>query len=59
MGKGHNFREPCIPFAPREYDGTLESAIKRKIAPENDDKAENLIKSVMKDNPEGFTYDLT
>ena len=55
--KGHHFREPCIPFAPRKYDGSLESAVKRKIAQEHDDMTENLIKSIMKDRTEGFDYD--
>ena len=30
--RGHHFREPFLPYPPREPDGTLESVAKRKIA---------------------------
>ena len=33
-GGGLLLKSTLIPFAPREYDGTLESAVKRKIAQE-------------------------
>ena len=55
--RGHHFREPFLPYPPREPDGTLESVAKRKIAQEHDAMTENLLKSIMKDRIEGYDYD--
>ena len=55
--RGHHFREPFLPYPPREPDGTLESVAKRKIAQEHDAMTENLLRSIMKDRIEGYDYD--
>lgn len=54
--RGNHFREPYAPYAPRKVDGSLKTAVKRKVAQEHDSMVENLLASVMQDAAEGFDY---
>lgn len=57
MEKGHHFREPVIPYRPREFDGTQESLDKGLMAREHDYMVQNLLASLLKDKAEGAEYD--
>ena len=55
--QGSNFRESQFPYAPRQADGKLKTAVKRKVAQEHDSMVENLLLSILQDTAEGVEYD--
>ena len=57
VDRGNNFREPCMPFPPRKFDGSEQSRKLGQIAQEHDEMIHNLLLSVVQDKQEGCTYD--
>ena len=55
--KGHHFREPVIPYRPRDFDGTQESLDKGQMAREHDEMVQDLLSLLIKDKAEGAEYD--